>query len=126
MVLNITFDVKFTFAFIRCFYPKQLTVHSRYIFYEVHAFPGKQTHDLSNVNALSDCLSHRNSHNVFSNVGVMMIYLFVDSLRSNIVHYVIQSMETWAGYNRSQQMPWPLSPFHWKKVIVICHVQWCS
>ncbi len=46
-----TYTIKFTF--IRCFYPKRLTVHSGYTYVlSVCVFPGNQTHNLCAANAM--------------------------------------------------------------------------
>ncbi len=43
----------FCFTFIRCFYPKRLTVHSGYTFVlPVCVFPGNRTHNLCAANAM--------------------------------------------------------------------------
>ncbi len=39
-------------AFSRCFYPKQLIVHSGYTFLSVCVFPGNQTHNLCAANTM--------------------------------------------------------------------------
>ncbi len=47
----------FRFTFIRCFYPKWLTVHSGYTYFlSVYVFPGNRTHNLCAANAM---LNHR-------------------------------------------------------------------
>ncbi len=43
----------YIFTFIRCFYPKRLTVHSGYTyFWSVCVFPGNRTHNLCAANAM--------------------------------------------------------------------------
>ncbi len=55
----------FTFTFIRCFYPKRLTLHSSYSFYILSAlaFPGNRTHDLGVASAMLYQLSYRKASN---------------------------------------------------------------
>ncbi len=50
-----------TFTFSRRFYPKRLTLHSRYSFYILSAlaFPGNRTHDLGVASAMLYQLSYR-------------------------------------------------------------------
>ncbi len=51
----------YIYAFSRCFYPKRLTLHSRYSLYILSAldFPGNRTHDLGVASAMLYQLSYR-------------------------------------------------------------------
>ncbi len=57
----------YIYAFSRRFYPKRLTLHSRYSFYILSAlaFPGNRTHDLGVASAMLYQLSYRKTNKIF-------------------------------------------------------------
>ncbi len=58
----------YIYAFIRRFYPKRLTLHSRYSFYILSAlaFPGNRTHDLGVASAMLYQLNYRKVFSLLS------------------------------------------------------------